>query len=42
MATAREPIQQAGYISATSDILQQSRLRSAAGPYIWVTTRRRC
>jgi hypothetical protein len=37
MATAREPIKQAGYISATSDILQNSLLRSAAGPYIRVT-----
>jgi hypothetical protein len=36
MATAREPIKQAGYISATSDILQNSLLRSAAGPYIRV------
>ncbi len=36
MATAREPIKQAGYISATSDIQQKSLLRTAAGPYIRV------
>jgi len=36
MATAREPIEQAGYISATSDIQQKSFLRNAAGPYIRV------
>jgi hypothetical protein len=32
-ATAREPIKQAGYISATSAIHAQVRLRNAAGPY---------
>jgi hypothetical protein len=36
MATAREPIEQVGYISATSDIQQKSFLRNAAGPYIRV------
>ena len=35
-ATAREPIKQAGYISATSDILHNSLLHAAAGPYIRV------
>ena len=35
-ATAREPIKQAGYISATSAIHAQSLLRNAAGPYMWV------
>jgi hypothetical protein len=35
-ATAREPIKQAGYISATSAIHAQSLLRNAAGPYIRV------
>ena len=34
MPPAREPIKQAGYISATSDIQQKSLLRNAAGPYI--------
>src|ERR1700733_14080068 len=38
-ATAREPIKQAGYISATSAIYAQSLLRNAAGPYIRVTSR---
>jgi hypothetical protein len=33
-ATAREPIKQAGYISATSAFHAQSLLRNAAGPYI--------
>jgi hypothetical protein len=33
-ATAREPIKQAGYISATSAFYAQSLLRNAAGPYI--------
>jgi hypothetical protein len=33
-ATAREPIKQAGYISATSATHAQSLLRNAAGPYI--------
>jgi hypothetical protein len=32
-ATAREPIKQAGYISATSAIHAQALLRNAAGPY---------
>jgi hypothetical protein len=32
-ATAREPIKQAGYISATSAIQVQTLLRNAAGPY---------
>ena len=35
-ATAREPIKQAGYISATSATHAQSLLRNAAGPYIRV------
>jgi len=35
-ATAREPIKQAGYISATSATHAQSLLRNAAGPYMWV------
>ena len=35
-ATAREPITQAGYISATSAIHAHAHLRSAAGPYIRV------
>jgi hypothetical protein len=35
-ATARVPIKQAGYISATSAIYAQSLLRNAAGPYIRV------
>jgi hypothetical protein len=35
-ATAREPIKQAGYISATSAFYAQSLLRNAAGPYIRV------
>jgi len=34
VATARVPIKQAGYILATSDILQKTQLRNAAGPYI--------
>jgi len=38
-ATAREPIKQAGYISATSAFYAQSLLRNAAGPYIWVKLR---
>ena len=33
-ATAREPIKQAGYISATSVTHARSLLRNAAGPYI--------
>ena len=37
-ATAREPIKQDGYISATSATHAQSLLRNAAGPYIWVKT----
>jgi hypothetical protein len=36
-ATAREPITQAGYISATSAIRAHAHLRSAAGPYMRVT-----
>ena len=32
------PSCEAGYISATSGHLRHSRLRTAAGPYIWVTT----
>jgi ABC-type branched-subunit amino acid transport system permease subunit len=32
-----EPITQAGYISATSDILHKSLLRTAAGPYMGST-----
>jgi hypothetical protein len=39
-ATAREPIKQAGYISATSAFYAQSLLRNAAGPYIRVKLRR--
>ncbi|MFZ5712138.1 MAG: hypothetical protein ACOY3N_04770, partial [Bradyrhizobium sp.] len=35
-ATAREPIRQAGYISATSETYARSLLRNAAGPYIRV------
>ena len=35
-ATAREPIKQAGYISATSETYAISRLRTAVGPYMWV------
>jgi hypothetical protein len=41
-ATAREPITQAGYISATSAIHAQAHLRSAAGPYNWVNLRSCC
>jgi len=37
-ATAREPIKQAGYISATSAFYAQSLLRNAAGPYIGART----
>jgi hypothetical protein len=37
-ATTREPIKQAGYISATSATHAQSLLRNAAGPYIWVNS----
>jgi hypothetical protein len=40
MATARVPIEKAGYKLATSDILQNSLLRNAAGPYKWVNSRR--
>ena len=36
-ATAREPIKQAGYISATSETYAISRLRTAVGPYIRVS-----
>ena len=38
-ATAREPIKQAGYISATSAIHALALLRNAAGPYISATSR---
>ena len=38
MATARVPIEQAGYISATSEIQQEIQLRTAAGPYILAKT----
>jgi hypothetical protein len=38
-ATAREPIKQAGYISATSAFYAQSLLRNAAGPYMRVKVR---
>ena len=38
-ATAREPIKQAGYISATSAFYAQSLLRNAAGPYICAKSR---
>ncbi|MEO1610501.1 MAG: IS66 family insertion sequence element accessory protein TnpB [Pseudomonadota bacterium] len=39
-ATARVPIQQAGYISATSVIQAISLLRHAAGPYICLWQKR--